>query len=256
MAPKYRVPLILIIALAMPCVAPAAGTDYRLDPESTRHWGCHDPCLCPDNLLPVTGTFRLSYAGSDPLFDRYAITDIDWTVDAYGVIDHFGGTGEYRIGGEVAIQEQLVLDLEHNGIHHYDSGLVPGGSGFPRIQVVATAETVLCFHDVLSIAATPVATAGVPAAVEPAAIRLAPNPFHNGLTIEFRLLSAAPTSVSVLDLAGRRVRLLGSALMTAGPHSIAWDGRRDDGGPAPAGVYQILIRAPGVRARATAVRLE
>jgi hypothetical protein len=47
------------------------------------------------------------------------------------------GSGTYRIGGEVAVQHQLSLDLQlgTDPIAHYDSGLVAPTTAFPDIDI-------------------------------------------------------------------------------------------------------------------------
>jgi flagellar basal-body rod modification protein FlgD len=61
--------------------------------------------------------------------------------------------------------------------------------------------------------------------------------------ISFRTtLSDQRADVLVTDTEDRQVRalLLGGAL-DAGPHEFTWDGRADDGSPAPAGAYGIRV---------------
>ena len=45
-----------------------------------------------------------------------------------------------------------------------------------------------------------------------------------------------------IDAQGRRVRLLLAGLAPTGPGRATWDGRRDDGSPAEAGVYWAKLR--------------
>jgi hypothetical protein len=113
-----------------------ASTVYRLGRESLYLRGCFGPCLCPVILQqPIAGTFRLHRKGFDGLFSYFGITDVNWKVDGLNL--HLTGTGSYRVGGEFAIQHQLVLDLSANGgpIEHFDSGLVQGGGEFPAINI-------------------------------------------------------------------------------------------------------------------------
>jgi subtilisin family serine protease len=93
-------------------------------------------------------------------------------------------------------------------------------------------------------------TAVEPDAPEPLLIgpRLAqnhPNPFNPSTRIAFGLPSGGPVTVTVYDLAGRRVRELLRADLPAGDHSVRWDGRRDDGRPAAAGMYLYRLTAGG-----------
>jgi hypothetical protein len=71
-----------------------------------------------------------------------------------------------------------------------------------------------------------------------------PNPFRLGdkVTLAFTLPSTGPASVRVFDVAGRRVATLLDATLGAGSHRTTWDGRDDDGAPAPSGVYFVALR--------------
>ena len=107
---------------------------YELGPGTTFQEGCVGPCLCPVGLPEeVTGTFLLVPAGSDPLFTYYQVNGISWSVlSPDGNVAHtITGQGTYKLGGEFALTQQLVLDIQIDGGggEHLDSGLVPGGSG-------------------------------------------------------------------------------------------------------------------------------
>jgi hypothetical protein len=59
-----------------------------------------------------------------------------------------------------------------------------------------------------------------------------PNPFNPTTTIEFSLGLDRPTSLEVLDAAGRRAGLLVDALLAPGRYSVVWDGSSQ-----PSGLY-------------------
>lgn len=64
-----------------------------------------------------------------------------------------------------------------------------------------------------------------------------PNPLVSSATIRFTLAAASVARIRVFDLAGRQVRTLLDAPLSAGTSSITWDGRTDLGADAPAGIY-------------------
>jgi hypothetical protein len=95
----------------------------------------------------------------------------------------------------------------------------------------------------------PAGALGVPGALTPRELSLAsprPNPASGPLSIAFAMPRDAEARMRVLDAAGRVVRVLGSGLIQAGPHTLAWDGN-DASGRAHAEVRdRPLIRmAPG-----------
>ncbi len=132
---------------------------YTLTPSSTLQEGCVGPCMCPVRLPEVlTGTFLLVPAGSDPLFTNYQLKEISWTtLDSNGGIIHkITGQGTYKLGGEVALTQELALDLTIDGGNprHFDSGQVTGGSEFPSLSISVT-QGGLCYKISMDIKASP-----------------------------------------------------------------------------------------------------
>ena len=70
------------------------------------------------------------------------------------------------------------------------------------------------------------------------------NPFDGATTVSFRLGKTGPVELDVFGIDGRHVRRLIGWPLPPGTHSIAWNGRNDDGRPAPSGVYLIRLRSP------------
>jgi hypothetical protein len=73
----------------------------------------------------------------------------------------------------------------------------------------------------------------------------APNPFNPTTKLRFDLARAGMVSLEVLDVRGRRVRLLASGRLEAGRHLVTWDGRADLGWKAASGVYYARMRVNG-----------
>jgi flagellar hook assembly protein FlgD len=77
-----------------------------------------------------------------------------------------------------------------------------------------------------------------------------------GTTVAFRTPAASTVSVSVHDVAGRRVRTLASAeRMDAGTHRLSWDGRSEAGADLPSGVYFARVTADGRTTSSKIVRV-
>jgi hypothetical protein len=64
-----------------------------------------------------------------------------------------------------------------------------------------------------------------------------PNPFENETRIDFELVRAGAVTLDVLGVAGNRIARIVDGSMTAGAHSVVWDGRDARGRRVPAGVY-------------------
>jgi hypothetical protein len=70
-----------------------------------------------------------------------------------------------------------------------------------------------------------------------------PEPFGPATTIRFSLERGAGGDLSIFDLSGRRVRLLASGWLEAGPHALRWDGTDDQGRRMAPGVYFYRLTA-------------
>jgi hypothetical protein len=64
-----------------------------------------------------------------------------------------------------------------------------------------------------------------------------PSPASGTTRIDFRLPAAGPVRLVVYGLRGERVRTLAEGVRPAGPQSVTWDGRDDQGREVPAGAY-------------------
>jgi len=73
----------------------------------------------------------------------------------------------------------------------------------------------------------------------------APNPFTTSTRIRFDAPAGERARVEVLDIAGRHVATLFDRFVIGAGQSVTWDGRRDGGASAPAGVYLCRLEASG-----------
>lgn len=150
-------PLFAVPASAQTVIGATQETIYRLTPASTYEDGCFDPCACPVQLRgALIGAFKLTPAPPDPLYRIFNISDLNLFVPNYGT--WVTGSGTYKVGGEVALTQELSLDLKvgDRDVQHYDSGLVPGGADFPSIDMTVSMNNMVCHDTVFHVAALPV----------------------------------------------------------------------------------------------------
>lgn len=105
-------------------------------------------------------------------------------------------------------------------------------------------------------ASTP-ANTGVPPGVTGTGLRaVLPNPFRGATRFEFSLAQSASVELVVFDVLGREVRVLArGGAWPAGAQHVVWDGRRDDGGVAGAGLYFARLRVAGASFTRPVVKL-
>lgn len=83
-------------------------------------------------------------------------------------------------------------------------------------------------------------------AAEPTGLALngnAPNPFNPSTRIGFHLPHDGPVTLRVYNVSGALVRTLVDGPLSAGTHTVLWDGADQQGTPAASGVYLYELRA-------------
>lgn len=80
-----------------------------------------------------------------------------------------------------------------------------------------------------------------------------PNPFRSATRFEFAMAREGDVTLAIYDLAGRKVATLFDGRSGAGPQTVSWNGRTDDGHVAPAGVYHAALKHPDGRVTRTVV---
>lgn len=70
-----------------------------------------------------------------------------------------------------------------------------------------------------------------------------PNPFNPVTVVQYSLAQKGHVRIAVYDVSGRVVRVLVDEERDAGPHSLVWDGRNNDGDELASGIYFVRYRA-------------
>jgi hypothetical protein len=72
-----------------------------------------------------------------------------------------------------------------------------------------------------------------------------PNPFNPSTSISFELPSPSHAVIEIFDVRGSLVRTLADETMSAGGHTVEWNGRDDDGSVVGSGLYFYRLTAGG-----------
>lgn len=122
-----------------------------------------------------------------------------------------------------------------------DTGAVPAGvvtdlAGNPRFMNLAVDMGAYEAAGPLAIDEGPITP------VSRRYMRVAPNPFNPSTTVYFGLERATEFTITVYDLAGRKVRTLQSGHLSAGDHEVQWHGEDSNGRVVASGVYICRIQ--------------
>jgi hypothetical protein len=141
--------------------SPASGAEihpYELLSGSTFRRGCFPPCQCAlGPKQPLSGDFALVDLPPNPLFQQFAAVKIKWLAAPPPASISVEGAGFYKIGGEVAAQQEMSLELSVGGgpLTHFDSGLVQTDVTFPLIDVTVSMNGEQCADTVMVLKAAP-----------------------------------------------------------------------------------------------------
>jgi hypothetical protein len=116
-----------------------AMTLYRLEKESYLIDDC-TVCGRPTILVPIEGTFLLGEVDGPPNpTSTYRIDGIDFKSTGKGPAYTVSGAGAYRQGGEVALLQEIVLDVQVNDVPgvHMESGPGEVPAALPAIDIQA-----------------------------------------------------------------------------------------------------------------------
>ncbi len=72
-----------------------------------------------------------------------------------------------------------------------------------------------------------------------------PNPFNPSTAVYFELPESRKAELIIYSISGQKVRTLVSGRLSAGNHSVVWDGRDDNGNPVSSGVYLSRLECGG-----------
>jgi hypothetical protein len=71
-----------------------------------------------------------------------------------------------------------------------------------------------------------------------------PNPFNPATKIQFVLPTTLPVKLRIFNILGNEMATLIDGTLTAGPHSVRWNGLQQNGTPAASGMYLMRLETP------------
>ncbi|MBC8314387.1 MAG: VCBS repeat-containing protein [Bacteroidales bacterium] len=74
-------------------------------------------------------------------------------------------------------------------------------------------------------------------------VTVAPNPFNNRTNIHIQLHDDANVEAAVYNMTGMKIRTLKNGMLSAGNHTISWNGQSDDGNVVRVGLYILRVTA-------------
>jgi hypothetical protein len=263
---RNTMPAVALALLALgtaPDRARAQASDpvpYALQSGSEFQTGCFGACACPIIGRAMSGSFVLTQVSDNGLFRTFDVTQVDWKSSSATEVLRLTGSGTYRVGGEVALEHQLVLDVSLNGgpPRRFDSGLVSGGGEFPKIDIRAALHDSACYDTVLAVRAAPATPSATgPGIVAATVSGLEPNPFRVSTRVDIALPAASRVDLGIFDVRGRVVRSLARGVrLNAGRYSFVWNGDRDQGLHAASGVYVVRLAVDGRTSLRRIVKLQ
>lgn len=169
-----------------------------------------------------------------------ALTDLGWQKDYYSWgSDHV----PFQQAGYPAF---LAIDYDYDAYAHYhrttDTWAAIAATAAMSVQVARAGAGLVA--DMAGLQPAYVAAVGEAAPAALPALAAAPNPFNPRVNVTFTLDAAVGADLAVHDLAGRRLRVLHTGTLAAGPHSFTWDGMDEGGRALPSGAYLCRLALP------------
>jgi len=193
------------------------------------------PTYTPGQLISITLSGTQSFKGLLLyVFDSVGNRRGTFQIPAnYQSMDGCGGDASSTIGHASSLNKSVPVVFNWTAPTSTD----------PLTVVAVMMINASVFYVANPITVNPVVNDVDDAAAARAGISLSasPNPFTASTTIEYSLDREAPVSLRVYDINGRWVRSLDEGAQSAGVHTLAWDGRDDQGADLGMGVYFVRV---------------
>lgn len=231
MTPRLTVPACLLLLAATAAAQPSPVTIYNTMPSMNAILGAANMDGDPADEIVIL----------DSNGDRLQIID-----SATGAVDFDSAPWGWYHLYPPGYSHEDAFNTAYGPNHGYHVFCDRDGDGLMEVMVLVS--TINNYQQELAIISL---GGGGAAAIPPAAPSGAslgearPNPFNPSTNIDFALEAAGAARIRVYDAAGRLVRTLVDEPRAAGPHSVTWDGRDDEGRLVASGTYFYQLEANG-----------
>jgi len=215
-------------------VLSVGATDENGDRASFSNWGPWVDVAAPGSTMFSTISQNYTFTTLDQLF--------------YILLFGWDGQSPYMYGDGTSFACPLAAGVCALVRSHYPA-LTPG---LVMQQVIRTGDVVAfdepigtkvnAFHAVSSV---PTSVEARPQPSHRLMLAASPNPTTGSTAIAFSLTASGPTRLVLFDARGRLVRTLLEGPLSAGPHTVSWDGRDERGSILPASVYFASLESRG-----------
>jgi hypothetical protein len=162
-------------------------------------------------------------------FHRFAASGDSATITDVLLCDQFSLTGPGQVY-KLHFQASNTAQVTHVRLRRavfYNQGLF--------VTPVTTADAQITIGSNVGVEDAP-APAGV-------RVRAETNPGRGAIALVLEADAAGIQRLEILDVSGRRVRLMDAGWREPGSRQVRWDGRDDAGAQVPAGVYLVRVAA-------------
>jgi hypothetical protein len=214
--------------------------DFAAEVETAIAGGSADSVITAPVLWDVPGSLSLTFTAT---VDHPRVTLVSMVAPSP---DWFVGVAGLNLLGNGDWAAEQVVDL-----YPWDAGTDSGATYTSSDQPTVPPTAIFAITGDPFTPGVPLGTLtftriDVVSAVPPAAemaLQAWPNPFNPRTTIAWDLPVAGPVRVAVHDPRGRLVAVLLDAVQPAGPGSVIWNGRGDEGRIMPAGIYAVRVES-------------
>ncbi len=213
-------------------------TIYSNDPDS------------PEYLISISGTcVQPPVIAANPLEFNVNLADNQTTEETLTIYNNGGYELSYSIIVEEVNREITWLDLDHHFnvvdpgqsddiILTFNAEFLEVGTYLANLVVVHNDPSQDDVVVPVTLTVTSVGTENDVSLAQPMLGNNYPNPFNPQTTISFATTESMDnTEITVFNSKGQKVKTLFNEILSAGNHSVVWDGRDDAGLAVASGIY-------------------